>query len=212
MANLDAPAGLHPIRHRDGAPYNGAGNPCFINSGYGTALFIGDPVIKVTGGSNTALVTVPGMGEFAIGTLPEVEKSKAGDDTDGTFAITGVIVGFAADPTDLTVKHSPASTEGVALVETNPDVIFEIQADGAVSADTMGLNANLIFTNAGVTATGLSGVELDTSSMTANASNQLLILRAVNRVDNDTTITNPKVEVLINQHTENQGTVGALGI
>lgn len=212
MANLDAPAGLRPVRHRNGAPYSGSGNPYFINSSYGTALFVGDPVVKVTGGSNTAEVTVPGMGRFPIGTIPEINKSKAGDDTDGTFVITGVIQGFSADATALENKHNPASTERVALVCDDPDVIFEVQADGAVSADTMGLNANLIFTNAGVTATGLSGVELDTSSMTANASNQLLILRAVNREDNDTTITNPKVLVLINQHTENQGTVGALGI
>lgn len=210
MANLDAPAGLRPIRHRDGAHYNGAGNPCYINSGYGTALFIGDPVIKVAGGSNTAEITVPGLGKFPIGTLPEVERATAGD----TNRITGVIVGFAAQPTDLETKHSKASTEGVALVETDPDVIFEIQADGAIPALSMGLNAVLIFTHAGDTATGLSGVELDTTSdaPAADASNQLLILRAVNREDNDTTLTHAKVEVLINQHTENQGTVGTLGI
>ncbi len=210
MANVDAPTGLRPVRHRNGAPYTGSGNPYYINSGYGTALFIGDPVIKVAGGSNTAAITVPGMGKFAIGTLAEVEKATAGD----ANRITGVIVGFAAQPTDLETKHSKASTEGVALVCDDPDVLFEIQADGAVPAASMGLNAVLIFTHAGSTTTGLSGVELDTTSdaPAADASNQLLIMRAVNREDNDTTITHPKIEVLINQHTENQGTVGSLGI
>lgn len=210
MANADTPFGLRPIRHRNGAPYNGAATPMYVASTYGTALFIGDPVIKVAGGSNAAAVTAPGAGSFAIGTLPSIEKATAGDGN----RITGVIVGFAQDPTNPENKHNPASTERVAFVCDDPDVVFEIQADGAIPAASVGLNAVLIFTHSGSTATGLSGVELDTTSdvPAADASNQLLILRAVNREDNDTTLTHAKVEVLINQHTENQGTVGTLGI
>jgi hypothetical protein len=210
MANADTPFGLRPIRHRTGAPYNGACNPCYVNATYGTALFIGDPVIKVAGGSNAASVSVPGGGTFAIGTLPEIEKATAGD----TNRITGVIVGFSPLPTNLEQKHNPASTQRVAYVCDDPDVIFEIQADGAIPAASVGLNAVVIYTHSGSTATGLSGVELDTTSdvPAADASNQLLIVRAVNREDNDTTLTHAKVEVLINQHTESQGTVGTLGI
>ena len=209
MANNDTPMGLKPIRHRNGAPYNGAVNPYYIPSSYGTALFIGDPVIK-TGTSNTASVQVPGGGDFAIGTMPEINKATAGDGN----RITGVIVGFAADPTGLDNKHNPASNERVAYVCDDPDVIFEIQADGAIPAASIGLNGVLIYTHSGSTTTGLSGAELDTTSdaPAADASNQLTILRAVNRVDNDTTLTHAKVEVMINQHTENQGTVGSLGI
>jgi hypothetical protein len=100
------------------------------------------------------------------------------------------------------------------LVCDDPDVVFEIQADGAIPAASVGLNAVLIYTHSGSTTTGFSGVELDTTSdvPAADASNQLLILRAVNREDNDTTLTHAKVEVMINQHTESQGTVGSLGI
>lgn len=210
MANNDTPFGLRPIRHRNGAPYNGAATPMYIAASYGTALFVGDPVIKVAGGSNTAAVKVPGAGSFNIGTLPNIEKATAGDGN----RITGVIVGFAPDPDNLGRQYNPASTERVALVCDDPDVIFEIQADGAIPAASIGLNAVLIYTHSGDTTTGLSGVELDTTSdaPAADASNQLLILRAVNREDNDTTLTHAKVEVLINQHTENQGTVGTLGI
>lgn len=50
MANIDAPFGLRPIRHKSGAPYNGAVNPYYVASTYATALFIGDPVIRVAGG------------------------------------------------------------------------------------------------------------------------------------------------------------------
>ena len=211
MANTDTPFGLRPIRHRNGAAYNGATNPYYINSTYATALFIGDPVIKVAGGSNAAFVSGAGVGEFDIGTLPEIEKATAGDGN----RITGVIVGFAPLPNDLTKQYNPASTERVALVCDDPDVIFEIQSDGALAATSVGLNAVLIYTTSGSTVSGLSGVELDSGTATApsaDASNQLLILRASNTPGNDITAAYCKVEVLINQHTQNQGTVGTLGI
>mgnify|MGYP006137790821 CR=1 FL=1 len=48
MANVDRPSGLKPVRHKSGAPYNGAANPYFIPSGYATALYVGDPVVKLT--------------------------------------------------------------------------------------------------------------------------------------------------------------------
>ncbi len=209
MANVDAPTGLRPVRHRNGAAYNGATNPYYIAAGYATALFIGEAVVK-TGTANTAQVTKPGVGSFIIAALPEINKTAAGDGNRST----GVIVAFAAEPTNLENKHSLASTEGIAFVCDDPDVIFEIQADGAIPATSIGLNAVLIDTHAGSTTTGLAGTELDTTSDApdADASNQLVILRAVNREDNDSTITHAKVEVLINQHTENQGTVGTLGI
>jgi hypothetical protein len=210
MANVDSPKGLVPVRHLLGVPVNMAVVPCYIASSYGTALFIGDPVIKVAGGSNTANETAPGAGSFPIGTLPNIEKATAGDGN----RISGVIVGFAPNPSNLEQKHNPASTERIAYVNMDPFTVYEIQADGAIPAASIGLNAVLIYTHSGSTTTGLSGVELDTTSdvPAADASNQLLILRAVNREDNDTTLTHAKVEVLINQHTENQGTVGTLGI
>ena len=210
MANVDSPFGLRPLRYKSGAPYNGAAVPMYINASYATALFVGDPVIKVAGGSNAAQVSAPGVGDWAIGTLPSIEKATVGD----TNRITGVIVGFAATASDLSKQYSPASTEGVAMVATDPALIFEIQADGAIPAASVGLNAVLIATHSGSTITGLSGVELNTTSdaPAADASNQLLIVGAVSRTDNDTTLTHAKVEVMINQHTENQGTVGTLGI
>ena len=210
MANVDSPFGLRPVRHRNGAPYSGSANPYYIAASYGTALYVGDPVIKVAGGSNAAAVDAASVGSFGIGELPSIEQASVGDGN----RITGVIVGFAPNPDNLTQHYNPASTERVALVCDDPDVIFEIQADGAIPAASMGLNAVLIATHSGSTTTGLSGMELDTTSdvPAADASNQLLIIGASKRSDNDTTLTHAKVEVLINQHTQNQGTVGTLGI
>jgi len=205
MANVDSRFGLRPVRYRGGAPYNGAFRAYYIPSSYGTALYIGDPVVK-TGTSNTAAVTFPG-GFYDIGTCPEINKATAGDGN----RVTGVIVGFAPLPSDLGKQYNPASTERIAYVCDNPDVVFEIQADGAIPAASVGLNGVFIYTHAGSTATGLSGVELDTTSdaPAADASNQMLILGAVNRPDNDTTLTHAKVEVMLINHTEAHGNTAA---
>ena len=199
--NNDTPFGLRPVRYRDGSPYNGAVNPYSIKSDYATALFIGDPVIKVANGSNAAAI-----GGFPIGTLPEIQKATAGDGN----AITGVIVGFAPLPTNLGLQYNTASTERVAYVCDDPNVMFEIQADGSIAAAQVGLNANLIYTHSGSTVTGRSGAELDTTSDApdADASNQLTILRVVNRPDNYAATNFTKVLVSINQHTELTGAIG----
>ena len=211
MANADTPFGLKPVMHRNGAPYNDAVNPYYIDSAYTTtALFIGDPVLKFTDGSNEAAITVPGMGSFPIGTLPEIRLAPVTDNT----KITGVIVGFAASPTALEDAHRIISTERLAWVCDDPDILFEIQADGIVTTTMIGLNAQMITTHAGNATTHLSGYELNISGdpPAADASNQLLIHRLVNREDNDTTLTHAKVLVTINQHSQLSGVSGALGI
>ena len=202
MANVDAPFGLKPIRHRNGASYNGAANKYYVPSTYATALFIGDPVIK-TATSNTSDVD----GGNQPGTLPEINKATAGDGN----AITGVVVGFGPNRDDLSKQYNPASTERVVLVADDPDLVFDIRDDGAAAlAETsVGLNAVLIFTESGSTTTGLSGVELDTSSdaPAADASNQLTIQRLSDKPDNAVGV-NAVWEVKINNHTEAHAVIG----
>ena len=213
MANIDSPFGFRPVRHRNGAVYNGAVNPYFVKNTTNNALFEGDPVI-VNGTANTAEVSVVGAGKFAIGTLPEILRATAGD----TNRITGVIVSFAADPVALENVHRLDSTERIAWVCDDPDVIFEVQSDSAnaLGAVDVGDNANFVLTHAGSTTTHLSGAELDTASVTSDASFQLLIMRAVNREDNDATLVHAKWEVLISNHTHTGGGAaaneGVLGI
>lgn len=214
MANVDSSFGLRPVKHRNGAPYNGAFEPMYIASTYNSGgMFVGDPVVKVGGGSNTASVTAPGVGSFPPGTLPNIQLAAV---TDGTYC-SGVIVGFAPNPDNLSQLHNPTSTERIALVCTDPDVIYEIQADGDLTETMVGLNATFIRTNSGSTVTGLSGAELDTGTTTAPAANASLMLRIVsmvNREDNDTTAANQKALVVINMHSDlstGDGD-GALGI
>lgn len=200
MANADTPMGLRPVNSQ-GQSYCGRVRPYHVASTYNTAMFVGDAVVRVAGGSNAAAVE-----GFPIGTLPTVERATVGD----ANAITGVVVGFSALKTDLTKVYNPASTERIAYVADDPAQLFEIQADGAIPAASIGLNAVLIDTHSGSTVTGRSGTELDTTSDVpdADASNQLAIVAAVPRPDNDTTLTHAKVIVRINNHTEAHGAVG----
>ena len=213
MANVDTPFGLRPVRHLNGDPYNGAVNPYWVENASDNALFIGDAVV-VTGTANTALITVPGVGDSPPSTLPKILRAAAGDGV----RITGVVVSFSADPTALENVHRIDATERVAWVCDNPDVVFEIQGDSAqtIAATDVGDNANLIFTHSGSTTTGLSGMELDGSTITSDASNQLMIMRGVNRPDNDLDLTHAKWLVMISNHTMRSGGAnaneGVLGI
>lgn len=188
MANADTPFGLMPAAHLMGIPWNGALRECNIATTYGTSIFLQDAVL-IQGSSD------------ATGRYPTIGAAAAGD---GAF-ISGVAVSFATNPAALDSLYWVASTVATrnAHVVMDPYVIFAIQADSvAVVANTsVGLNANLILTHAGVAITGISGMELNSSTVAANASYQLLILGAVPDPANDIATVNSKWHVMINLHT-----------
>lgn len=203
MSNTDFRAGLVPVDSLSQAGYKGKNNPYYVPSTYATALYVGDPVI-VTGTANTSTI----KGEFPAGTLPEVNKATAG----ATNRITGVITSFLvpfSGSTPFQSNYKPASTEAVVYVCDDPSVLYEIQADStaAVAATDISTNANIIFTHSGDTVSGKSGAELNTSSMTADATYQLQIMRLVNRSDNALG-TNAKLIVRINLSTNANALAG----
>lgn len=210
MANVDTPFGFRPIRHKSGAPYNGAANPYFLTNASNQAMFIGDTVLIAVGGSNGSVIDVVGAGSFAVGTLPEVLRAALTADT----YITGVIVSFGADPVALENVHRLNSTERMCWVCDDPDVVFECQSDSAaaLAAADVGLNISAIRTHSGSTTTGLSGMELDSGTENTTQNLQFTLQRAVNRSDNDATLVHAKWEVTINQHQRNPGNTGTLGI
>lgn len=174
--------------------------PYYIPDDYATALFIGDPVV-VTGDDMDVNLDGYKAGELQV-------INRAAD----TGAITGVIVGFKLDKDVAdTVLHNPANTERIALVCDDPSAEFEVQCDGTLSGDDLGNNTNVIFTNAGNTATGLSGCELDISDVGTTSTLQCKILRVAkaDRPDEDNTIgANTNVVVRINNHTQAPNTAG----
>lgn len=199
MANTSIVKGFTLVGHLSGSPINARIRKYVIPAGDATATFIGDAV--KSGG--TAVVMKNGE------VLNTVIQAAAGD------AIRGVVVGFdpiqdvAVGSENLNRLHRPASVQMVAMVCDDPDAIFEIQED-AVGATTalvdMGENADIIV-GSGSTATGLSGMQLDSSThITATA--QLRILQFVSRIDNTAASANAKLLVRINEHELGQGLLG----
>lgn len=201
MTNINAPFGMRPVRHKNGQPYNGAVRPYFVPASDGTALFVGDPVIK-TGTSNTVQVSAPGAGTFNVGALPAITRATAGT----TNRITGVIVGFAGDAN--APLNRTASTDRVVYVCDDPDILFEIQSSGILAATDVGLNSVITFAVSGSAFTGKSGAQLDQSVLATTAAHQLSIVELVNREDNFPTLTASKVLVRINNHTEVNASTG----
>jgi hypothetical protein len=132
--------------------------------------------------------------------LSEINKATAA----GSTYLTGFIVGFNVLADDLTKLYNPKSTERIAYVADNPDLVFEIQEDGGgtvLDATDVGLNADLVFTHGGSTVSGKSGMELDRSTVHTSNALKLKILRLVNRLDNALG-DNAKWEVMINLHSQ----------
>ena len=134
MANTNKPQGLLPVQYLNGAAWNGQARIYSIPASYGTALYLGDPVIS--GGS----ADVNGVPSIAI--------------YGGTGAIRGVIVGLGlgetmmANPANLNLAYRPASDPSVwyAMVVDDPNVIFEVQenANGTqLAAGDIGMNTVL---------------------------------------------------------------------
>jgi len=131
MANSNRPSGFTPVGYLNGAPWNGKARLYSIAASYGTALYIGDPVIS----SGTADANgVPGI---AIGAT--------------TGALRGVIVGLGkyegtiANPSNLDITYRPASDPSVwyAMVADDPNTIFRIQEKSGtqqLAAADIGLN------------------------------------------------------------------------
>lgn len=208
MANANTPFGLKPIGG-NATVENGLLEHMYMPADYATDAYVGDPVIKVAAGANDVPVTVIGGGTFEVGTLREVNVATVGD----TNEITGVIVGFLPTTRD-SKTYGEASTVRVAIVNTDPYQDYLVQAAGAIAPADIGLNGVLINVGGGSTTTGLSGMELNTTTdaPAADASNQLIIRKAYNAPDNETNAAYNKVIVRINLSTEAATRSGNLGI
>lgn len=204
MAYNDAPFGFIPVRHRNGAPYNGACTPYWVDANDSTALFIGDPVI-IDGTSNTAAVKIASGGEYAPGTLQGVTRQTAA----ATNRVTGIVVGVASVTGDSLVYRA-ASTERVVYVADDPDLLFMVQVDGAAETTDVGLNTITVFTHSGSTVTGQSGAEVDADA-SADATMAWKIEAFVNDPKNQANTAGNRVLVSAALHTANSAG-GVLGV
>jgi hypothetical protein len=184
MANKDAAFGMKPVKMIGGAPYTGGTSRYRIAANYDTAIFQGDMVAQVTGGT--------------------VEVHADG----GTVPIVGVFNGCEyTDPTTGEQKYSnyyPASTNAsdiIAFVIDDPNVVFEIQADSAFPiADLFG-NFDIVYTSSGSTVTGISGAELKVADGATGTSLSIKAIDISEDPENDdVSSANTNVYVVIQNH------------
>ena len=171
MASSATPYGLKAVNLIGGQPYAGSTRQIKIASGYGTNIFNGSIVAIVAGGTIEIVTT-------------------NGDNSTGFPAGTiGVFVGCTyTDPNTGNItfnQYWPASTvasDAMAYIVDDPDVVFQVQADGAVTQADLGQNVKLAAvqsTNTGSTTTGNS-----TSAVSATtASTSGFAFRIVDFVD-----------------------------
>ena len=167
MANIDAPFGFVPVRMQGGAPFSGGQSEYTISSTYGTNIFTGDLAIQAADG--------------------DIEVSAA-TSTNNIGVFNGC---FYTDSNGKPqyAKYWPASTtstDAVAFIIDDPNVIFEAQEDGsALALADRGTNTDLVAT-AGSTTTGRSGHEIDSDERGSAATSQFRVVAVSKDPSNNT--------------------------
>lgn len=188
MANVDAPFGFRPVQKVGGGVSNQGQTEYAIANGESSAIFQGDPVLL----ANTGSVQV---------------ASSAGD------TIVGIFNGcFYTDPTTQKPTFSNyypgnvAASDIVANIIDDPNQLFEVQANGTITAANVGENAETSYT-AGSTKSGISKAEVNTFA--SNASSTWIIVGLSKDPDNDdTSAANGNLIVKPNLHYYTGGKAG----
>ena len=192
MANANKPFGLRFVGMLTGSPANVSMRRYRVSDS--NALYMGDPVERVTSSSRLASTTLNQVDGL------EFVKRAGGADAQN---LLGVVVGFAFDPTNLGMTYitaaQAAAYQNDVFVIDDPQALFEIQSDvTGVAYTSLGMNCIMTVT-AGDTTTGIS--KCVATGATADASNPLLIMGWSRDPKNDITSAGyVKIIVKINKH------------
>ena len=180
MSSSNAPFGMRPAFHPSGldraqALANG------IASGYATDILKGQPVKYVTGG----VINVAAAGDAFAGAFDGVEWT----DTTGRRRVS---------------NYWPANTayttgSCVAYFYQDPNIVYDIQADGSLAQTALGAQSDFSNATAGSTTTGLSQCTISTSVVAAGSSAQLKIIGLTPGVDNAWGDSYTVVQVQVNE-------------
>ena len=185
MANKDAAFGLRPAHMMGGAPYSGGQSRYRIANNQSAAIFQGDLVKQLTGGT--------------------VSRAAASS----TVPVVGVFNGVQyTDPTtseQVFSNHYPGSVAAddiIAFIVDDPNVVFEVQADDTFPVADLFGNFDIVDqSTTGDTRSGRSNMELD---VTTGATTTTLPLKAIDisqDPDNDDVASaNTNVMVVIQNH------------
>lgn len=164
MSATSAPFGFRPAYHPTGLD---RASKYAITGGYVSVIYKGMPVILNTNGT--------------------VVQGTAAADLLGVFAgceyvdTTGKPTWSNYWPAGQTVL---AGTVPLAWVYDNPDIVYEVQADGSIAATAVGDQADVSNVTAGSASTGLSAATLSASLAGAGVQAQWRIVGFSQAVDN----------------------------
>jgi len=181
MASVSRINGFRPVKTIVGAAYDGQANMYFVPSSDSSVIMVGDAVKLV---QNARAATG----------APVVTRL-----TSATDVPVGVVVGIlftgVGDAQNIppvndlnTPVYRRANTDRYLLVADDPSLIYETQFAGtsqSASAITgnVGLNGQFVI-NAGNTASGASGMQLDINGLATTSTLPLKVIGFPNRPDN----------------------------
>lgn len=184
MANIDFPRGLQPWGDLLRA------TEYTIAASYGTALYIGDPVVP-TGTDRNVQIATAGTGNKILGPIIAI---------------------YDANKVPITHWTASTATAAYCLVADHPDQLFIAQGDGDTSyLDINDCNGNVnMVSGTGSTFNYRSGWELDESDTGGStAGDQIRLIRPAQIPGNTVGIANALWICRINNHQALQGIVGA---
>ena len=174
MATTASPYGLKAVNHIGGTPYAGSTRLLPIASGYATNIYNGSVVAIVAAGTVEIVTDLGNNGDpFPAGVI-------------------GVFVGCTyTDPNLGTVvfrQNFPTGTVAddiQAYIVDDPDVVFQAQADGAVTQADLGQNTNFAAVQSTTTGDTTNGNSNSAVSSTT-AATATIAFRIVDFVDSPT--------------------------
>jgi hypothetical protein len=181
MAATAAPYGLRPVNLIGGQPYAGSTRMMKINNAYASDIYYG--------------TTVSSNGNGYVQADPTVSTTTA-------TGVIGVFVGCTYTDPGLKYKvfkqywpTGTVATDAEAYVVDDPDVVMQIQADGAIVQADVGLNIGFVNPTAGSTFTGNSTAAANSAS---KATTGTLPLRIVGFIDGpDSAVGDAKTDILV---------------
>jgi len=185
MAATAAPYGLRPVNLIGGHNYAGSTRQIKIASTYGANIYNGSVVKIHTDGTLNIVTETGGAGDlFPAGTI-------------------GVFVGCSYTDATHGLIHSQywptgqTATDAVGYVIDDPNVLFQVQADGVISQAELGMNVD--FSAAQSTSTGSTTTGNSTSAVTATAvATTTIAFRIVDFVESTTsTVGDDYTDVLV---------------
>jgi hypothetical protein len=159
MAGAASPYGFRPVQRLGGNPFSGSTRTFAVTTNNTAAIYTGD-LVTINAGVPTIISATPTT-------------------TRGTTTPVGVFMG--CEYVNATTKQpqwsqylpAAAVTAGHTKIKIyvldDPFCLFQVQATGAVTAASIGLNTTVILTTAGSTVTGNSGQSISHSAVALTA-------------------------------------------